>query len=387
MPPSLLIDPVAPPNGAPHRRPPEPPERRSDQASGAGRPRRARLAALLIACGLAGGATSTGILAATGALDRSSPAAPAAAQTLTVRDAATTPGNTAALYAAAAPGVVDIAVKGSPGGGDASGTGFVIDRDGRIVTAAHVVDGASSVTVTFKDGTTRSARVLGSDDATDIAVIDVDTAGLSLHPLRLGDSGALRVGEAVAAIGDPFGYQRSFSTGVVSGLDRTIDAPNGFTVAHAVQTDTAVNPGNSGGPLLAAGGTVVGIVDQIATGGSAEQSSGVGFAVPSDLVAAELDDLVAGRTVSHAYIGVTTTDDAAGAALESIASGGPAAAAGLRVGDVVDRIDGRAIRGSSDVVAAIADHRAGDRIKVTLARGATVEVTLGAQPKAGVQRP
>ena len=177
---------------------------------------------------------------------------------------------------------------GSPFGGPsqsatATGTGFVVDGKGHIVTAAHVVEGASSISVKFQDGTTRTAKVLGTDEATDVAVLSVDPSGLTLHPLALGSSASLAIGDQVAAIGDPFTYQRSLSTGVVSGLDRTISAPNGFTVAHAIQTDAALNPGNSGGPVLDAGGQVIGIVDQIATNGSSQTSSGVGFAVPIDL--------------------------------------------------------------------------------------------------------
>ncbi len=163
--------------------------------------------------------------------------------------------------------------------GTATGTGFVVDKDGNIVTAAHVVDGASSITVTFQDGTTRTAKLLGKDDATDVAVLKVDASGLTLQPLSLGSSAALGAGDQLAVIGDPFGYQRSISTGIVSGLDRTIQAPNGFTVAHAIQTDAAMNPGNSGGPVLNSAGQVIGIADQIATGGSTEANTGVGFLV------------------------------------------------------------------------------------------------------------
>ena len=137
--------------------------------------------------------------------------------------------------------------------------------------------------------------MLGQDDATDVAVIKIDPSGLTLHPLTLGSSSSVGVGDDVAAIGDPFGYARSISTGIVSGVDRTIKAPNGFTVAHALQTDAAMNPGNSGGPVLNADGQVIGIADQIATDGSADQSSGVGFAVPIDLVKSALADAQVGR--------------------------------------------------------------------------------------------
>jgi putative serine protease PepD len=195
------------------------------------------------------------------------------------------------------------------------------------------------------------------------------------------------VGDGVAVIGDPFGYDRSLSTGVVSGLDRTIQAPNGFTVAHAIQTDTAVNPGNSGGPMLTSSGKVVGIVDQIATGGSgADQSSGVGFAVPIDLVKSELATLEAGQRVAHAYIGLGTSeasDGTAGAFVGQVAAGGPAGRAGVKTGDVITAIDGRKIGGSSDLVATIAAHKPGDKITLTVARSGRTDqltVTLGVQP-------
>jgi putative serine protease PepD len=228
--------------------------------------------------------------------------------------------------------------------------------------------------------------VLGTDKATDIAVLTVDPSGLTLRPLALGSSSALRVGDSVAAIGDPFGYERSFSTGIVSGLDRTIQAPNGFTVAHAVQTDTALNPGNSGGPTLDANGKVIGIVDQIATDGSADQSSGVGFAVPIDLVKSELQALESGKTVQHPYIGVSTSetsDGTNGALVQSVVAGGPASTAGVKSGDVVTRIDGQRIEGTSDLVATVAGHKPGDKLALTVRRsGETVQltVTLGVQP-------
>ncbi len=261
----------------------------------------------------------------------------------------------------------------------------MVDAKGDIVTAAHVTDGASAIKVRFADGTARSATLLGSDDATDVAVLKIDPSGLTLHPLTLGSSAALDVGDAVAAIGSPFGYEQSLSTGVVSGLDRTIQAPNGFTVAHAIQTDAALNPGKSGGPLLDASGRVVGIADQIATSGSSEQSSGVGFAVPIDVVAGELSALEAGRAPTHAYLGVTTGDStgATGALVGSVSAGGPAAAAGLKAGDVVTAIDGSKIGGSGDLVATIARKRPGDTVKVTVRRGGdtlTLRMTLGTQP-------
>src|SRR4051794_21175910 len=335
-----------------------------------------RLTALLLACALLSSGASAGILAVTGAFARDG------SPTTTVVQASSSTGglSAGALYAAAAPGVVDITAEGSSSGGKATGTGFVIDSEGHIVTASHVVDGASKVTVKFASGATRTATVTGKDDATDVAVLEIDPSGLTLHPLKLASSSSLAVGSAVAAIGDPFGYARSISTGIVSGLDRTIQAPNGFTVAHAIQTDAALNPGNSGGPLLNASGEVVGIVDQIATDGNADQSSGVGFAVPIDLVKSQLASLEAGKTVTHAYLGVATSDAStatAGAVVGQVSAGGPAADGGLQGGDVVTAFGGRAVKSSSDLVAAIAEHRPGDQVKVTVRRGSsTLERTV-----------
>ena len=368
----------------------------------AGSPRRAPLAVLLVVSALLGGGVGAAVVAATSI-------GADAGQTTTVvapgaGAAAAADGSgrldAEALYAATSAGVVDIAAKGvasatarpTPFGGapqqpqsTSTGTGFVIDDAGHIVTASHVVDDATSVTVTFEDGTTRTARRLGHDDATDVAVLKIDPEGLALRPLKLGSSTSLDVGDEVAAIGAPFGYGRSISTGIVSGIDRTIKAPNGFTVAHAIQTDAALNPGNSGGPLLNTEGEVVGIADQIATGGS-QQSAGVGFAVPIDLVTASLAQLKAGEKVSHPYLGVATsggTGATPGATLGAVTPGGPADAAGLRPGDVVTRFGDAKITNASDLVAAIADHRPEDSVKVTAQRGAdSVEltVTLGRQP-------
>jgi putative serine protease PepD len=385
--------------------PPSPPDDREPPAGppprpGAHGPRRRAIALLVVLTAILGGGAGAGLVLATGAGDGTTTTTVTQAASAT-RETSSTAGalNASTLYANTAAGVVDITSRGiasSSGGGSpfggpsqsstATGTGFVVDGKGHIVTAAHVVQGASSISVKFQDGTTRTAKLLGTDEATDVAVLSVDPSGLTLHPLSLGSSAALGIGDQVAAIGDPFTYERSLSTGIVSGLDRTISAPNGFTVAHAIQTDAALNPGNSGGPVLDASGQVVGIVDQIATNGSSDTSSGVGFAVPIDLVKSELGQLEAGKTVHHAYLGVaTSTADSAtpGALVQSVTSGGPAADAGLRSGDVVTSIGTSAIHGTNDLVAAIAAHEPGDRVELTVRRGSqTVELTatLGTQP-------
>jgi putative serine protease PepD len=367
------------------------------------RPGRRSLAVLLATTALVGGFAGAGALAMAGALgDGGSPTATTATMVVRSSSSASSGGSSTgldakAVYASASTGVVDITATGAgaPSAGPfgrgssqstATGSGFVVDGKGNIVTAAHVVDGATSIKVTFSDGTTRTATLAGRDDATDVAVLKVDASGLTLHPLTLGSSAALRVGDAVAAIGSPFGYEESLSTGVVSGLDRTIDAPNGFTVAHAIQTDAALNPGNSGGPILDSSGRVIGVADQIATGGSSQQSSGVGFAVPTDLIAAELGKLEAGQTVSHAYLGVSTTESAGstGALVASVTGGSPAGSAGVKAGDVVTAFDGKKITGSSGLVAAIADRSPGEKAQLTIRRGSasrTLTVTLGTQPK------
>jgi putative serine protease PepD len=344
----------------------------------------------------------------------------AAATTRAVADTSSAAGGAEALYESTSPGVVEIksTISGSssaeseagagPFGGSggaegfgpddfgqggeaessestATGSGFEADDEGTVVTAAHVVDEATAVEVILQDGATRKAEVLGTDEASDLAVIRFDPEGEELHPLELGDSSALKVGASVAAIGAPFEYAWSFSTGVVSGLDRTIEAPNGFTVAHAIQTDAAVNPGNSGGPLLDSEGDVIGVVDQIATDGSADQSSGVGFAVPSDLVSAELEELEGGETVKHAYLGVATATStgAAGAVVAEVAQGSPAAEAGLRQGDVITSIDGETVTDPEDLVAAISADEPGDTVKLDIERdskSSEVTLKLGTQP-------
>jgi len=307
-----------------------------------------------------------------------------------------------AVYAQAAAGTVEITALVTttvitPFGqrqeqGTALGSGFVLDGRGDVVTVAHVVEGATSIHVALQDGIARTAMVLGKDDASDVAVVHVDPAGLTLHPLTLGSSRALAVGDVLAVIGDPLGFDRSLSTGVVSGLDRTIQAPNGFQIAHAIQTDAAMNPGNSGGPIFDSTGRVVGIADQIATGtnqfgrSTTETSTGVGFAVPIDLIKAELVPLERGQPVIHAYLGIATsqgTRGQPGALVGTVQSGAPAAKARLRVGDLIVAFAGARIATPGDLIDALASAHTGERVTVAVIRGGgriTLTVKLAAQP-------
>ena len=209
-----------------------------------------------------------------------------AAENAALGEATLTPSQ---IYAADAAGVVDITVTTTATGpfgpartAEAEGSGFVVDTSGDIVTNAHVVEGASSIVVTFTDGTEAQATLVGSDPSTDLAVIRVDVPAQTLHPLTLADSSAVRVGDAVVAIGSPFGYAESITSGIVSAVGREIEAPNGATVTDAIQTDAAINSGNSGGPLIDASGKVIGVNAQISTGSGG--SDGVGFAIPGNTV-------------------------------------------------------------------------------------------------------
>ncbi|HTA13872.1 MAG TPA: trypsin-like peptidase domain-containing protein, partial [Solirubrobacteraceae bacterium] len=190
--------------------------------------------------------------------------------------------------------------------GQATGSGFVINNDGTILTNYHVVENAVKVTVSFEHGKTVEAKVIGKDPSNDLAVLRIPTEGLTLHSLTLGDSSKAQVGDPVLAIGNPFGLDRTLTTGVVSALQREITSPNGFTIDNVLQTDAPINPGNSGGPLLNAAGEVIGINSQIETGGSGGGSVGIGFAVPINTAKTELSQLEKGGTVRGAYLGVST---------------------------------------------------------------------------------
>jgi putative serine protease PepD len=296
-----------------------------------------------------------------------------------------------AIYAADSPGVAFVQSSGimtnTPFGstqGVATGSGFVVDRQGDILTNAHVVSGARRVTVRFGgSGTEVPADVAGVDASNDLAVLHVDPSKVALDPLPLGNSARVHVGDQAVAIGNPFGFDRTITAGIVSALQRHITSPNGFTIDHVIQTDAAINPGNSGGPLIDSSGRVIGINSQIATGGSGDANVGIGFAVPIATAKRELPTLERGGTVRHPFLGVGAVSGRGGAVIRQVQSGGPAAGAGLRRGDVIMSVDGRNVPDSDALTAAVAAHRPGERVSIGYVRNGThhsVSVKLGTRP-------
>jgi S1-C subfamily serine protease len=310
--------------------------------------------------------------------------------------AAAQPGRTtssvADIYDQASAGVVFVQANSGrgelpfPGGGRAaSGSGFVIDNEGHIVTNDHVVRGADEFRVRFgEDGEPIEARLLGSDPSSDLAVLEVDPDDVEggVQPLELGDSGALRPGEGAIAIGSPFGLEGTVTSGIVSALGRTIQAPNGFSISNVVQTDAAINPGNSGGPLLDAEGRVIGVNSQIAS--QSGTNSGVGFAVPVDELKRVAPVLIRGEEVGRAFLGVSSTPAPdGGAAVREVVREGPAERGGVRAGDRITEVDGRPVRDPDDLSAIVNAGDAGERVAVVVERDGerrTLTVTLGDQP-------
>lgn len=273
--------------------------------------------------------------------------------------------------------------------GEASGSGFVVDPAGYILTNAHVIEGASQVTVSFKDKKIASAKVVGRDSSTDLALLKIDQGEPGLKALPLGDSRTMQVGDPTIAIGNPFGLDRTLTTGVVSALQRQIQAPNGFTISNVIQTDAAINPGNSGGPLLDAAGRVIGINSQIATGGSGNGSVGVGFAVPINTAKDIIPQLKGKGSVARAYLGVLFDPNASNGLVRGAAAGGPAAKAGIRGGDVITKIDGNSVKSSEDVIGAINAKKVGDSVTLEVMRDnkpRTVRATLGQRPSAAMHQ-
>lgn len=315
------------------------------------------------------------------------------------------------VYENAYQGVVEItsiSPQDSSLGGQArgQGSGFVFDAEGHIVTNAHVVDGAQSVTVRFWDGSTYDGRIVGSDPSTDLAVVKIDVPADVLHPLAVGDSTQLSVGEGVVALGSPFGLEGTLTSGVVSALNREMTSPNNFTIANSIQTDAAINHGNSGGPLLNAAAEVIGVNTQIKS--ESGGSDGIGFAVPSSTVAAIVPQIITSGSVEHAYLGVgvaslppSVSEELgvpAGVMVTDVRQGTAAADAGLRAatgsamvdgqsyptgGDVITALDGTAVTTGAELQAAVDAKKPGDPVEITYTRdgaSTTVEVSLGTRP-------
>jgi S1-C subfamily serine protease len=381
---------------------------------------------------LLGGGVVVAIVAAFGGLEQSQKtittiqAAPIAPSNASQRTTGMTPHQ---VYVRDAPGVAFVTStivqkSESPfnlfGGGEtqrqgqATGSGIVIDGNGTILTNYHVVENAVKVTVSFEKGKSVEAQIVGKDPSNDLAVLRIRPDGLTLHPLTLGDSSGAQVGDPVYAIGNPFDLERTLTTGVISALQRQIQAPNGFTINNVLQTDAPINPGNSGGPLLDAAGRVIGINSQIETGSSGGGSVGIGFAVPINTAKSEIAQLEKGGTVRGAYLGLTslTIDGSlsalnlpvkSGALVQTVQKGTAAANAGIRAGtinsttetgqiavggDIIVSVDGKVVGSSEDLANDVGSKKAGQTVTIGLLRAngkggyehKTVKATLGSRP-------
>lgn len=327
------------------------------------------------------------------------------------------------IYQDVAPSVVVIedfqpetGVFGQVGYEQVQGSGFVYDLNGQdvIVTNNHVVDDGVNVTVTFQDGTTYSAKVLGTDVYSDLAVLSTTAPQNELVPLTVVSSSTLQVGDTVIAIGAPYGLEGSMTTGIISALNRTIteDTSGNYEIADVIQTSAAINPGNSGGPLLNADGQVIGITTATLAGSDGSNTEGLGFAIPSDTILREVQSLATTGTYSqYSYMGIGEVDmtyDIAqamnsnvnyGVLVESVASGSPAAQAGLKAGTTQSYIDGSQVILGGDIIIAINGSRIrnsddlstylqesttpGQTINLTVIRNnqsITISLTLGTRP-------
>jgi S1-C subfamily serine protease len=304
------------------------------------------------------------------------------------------------------------------GGGVATGSGILIDTEGHVLTNNHVVESAAKVEVKLgSSDRTYTAEVVGADPATDVALLKVEAPPDSLHPLALGDSSSVQVGEPVVAIGNPFGLDRTVTSGIVSAIQRQIQAPNGFSISHVIQTDAAINPGNSGGPLIESEGKVIGINSQIQTGGSGDGNVGIGFAVPINTAREVVQQLEAHGEIKHAYLGISggsITPDLAkalklpeeeGVLVNEVVKGGPADEAGIKGGDtsatiegasfrlggdVITEVNGEKIAGMEDVINAVNAASPGDKMELTVDRDGkpqTISVTLGVRPASAEEVP
>jgi len=299
------------------------------------------------------------------------------------------------VSSAVAPSVVSIQVTLSQG--EAEGSGVVLDAKGNILTNNHVVSGANTVQVTLSDGRIYSAKIVGTDPTTDLAVVRLDSPPDDLKSAVFADSDSVTVGDPVMAVGNPLGLSNTVTTGIVSALNRPVStstsesgqqSSSDAVVTNAIQIDAAINPGNSGGPLFNAQGEVIGITSSIATLSSTSDSSGsigLGFAIPANLASTIGGQLITSGTAQHAYLGVTLTDTTAeadgtkrqGAKIESVLDSSPAADAGLKTGDVVTGIDGYSVSGAESLTAFVRAHASGDTVKLTVVRdGKALDVTV-----------
>lgn len=269
------------------------------------------------------------------------------------------------LYERVSPSVVHIAVTTRSLTGDGTGSGFVWDTKGHIVTNNHVVESARRILVTFADDTTAEAKVVGTDPDSDLAVIKVDVPASRLHPVELGDSDALRVGQRAIAIGNPFGLEQTMTTGIVSALGRVLRQQSGFSLPQLIQTDAAINPGNSGGPLLDSQGQAIGVTTLIFS--SSGSNVGVGFAVPVNTVKRVVPSLIATGRYADPWLGIQGTSITSllaeeldlpverGVLVQTVVQDGPAAKAGLQGGNRQVQLDDVALTTGGDIIVAIDD--------------------------------
>ena len=368
------------------------------------------MAAAMLAAGLVVGSIGGGAIGATLASHRNNGNATAANATVSSAAApAPSPGSFAAIYQQTVPGVVMISTEIARGGArsfsQAEGSGIVVDQQGDILTNAHVVAGATQIQVTFNDGHTATGQVKGVDQSADLAVVKVSVSQDQLHPLAIGDSDTLQVGDTALAIGAPFGLQGSFTAGIISGLNRGTTAPNGRALTGMIQTDAPINPGNSGGALLDGRGQLIGVNDSIQS--PIEGNVGVGFAIPINRVKTLLPSLEKGVAIQHPWLGISgqtltaaTADqlglsEKSGVLVIQVVPGGPSAKAGLQADgqasandDVITAIDGHSITTIEQLTQYLDTKKVGDHVTLSVTRSGqhiSVGVTLGnfqAQPAA-----
>jgi putative serine protease PepD len=348
---------------------------------------RNRLAAAVSVAALAGGGAGAAAVALTHSSTHSTPTAVAAPTVANVASATLSVGQIAkasvrsVVEVDAAQAATQSPFPGQGGGGTAQGTGFVYDSKGDIVTNDHVVSGSSSVSVKLSDGSSYKATVVGTDPSTDLAVLHIDAPSSKLVPLVLADSSKVSLGDGVVAIGNPFGLDGTVTTGIVSALNREIVAPDNTPIEGAIQTDAAINHGNSGGPLFDLQGHVIGVTSQIQSDSGG--NDGVGFAVPSNTVQSIASQLISTGKAQHALLGVSVkTAATGGVTVAQVSAGSAAASAGLKAGDVITAVDGTNVTTAEKLRAIVAGHKPGDSVTLTIQRSGaskTVTATLGSK--------